>query len=370
MATQNTVASYQFLRNQNPSASLSAAKDVLLGHVSSAVDGEIVLARYTDGSVVKTLVGSYYVNGGTKSVTITEASDDIKNYVDDKINALDLNTVSGVGKVITAITQTDGKVSAVTGTVSASTVAHATATTRITSANTNVQDAIDTLADAVGSSIIGGNVKIVSATTSSANVMEEWKLVTTAGQEIPGSSHIKIYKDSSLLSVALLHATGDTKPTYDKSTDTWTDIPSGQQTEANKALCFAYETADGSILVEAVNVGSFINEAEFASGVTWDTTANKARGVVDSTSESGTGSTKLLTVGVNGFKISGVADLINSKIQGTIDGSNAINISDRSGGGVTVEAIVPQNSATGIENPIKITSDGIVMGTTLDAGTY
>ena len=148
---------------------------------------------------------------------------------------------------------------------------------------------------------------------SEANVKEEYNLVDVDGTPITGADTIKIYKDSALLSVALLHADTVAEPqllpTYNKATDTWTDIPATAQTEANQALCYAYEDVSGNTVVAAVPVGAFINEAEFASGITWDATEGKARGVVDPTSES------FLTVGANGFKISGVSGLVENAIE-------------------------------------------------------
>ena len=147
---------------------------------------------------------------------------------------------------------------------------------------------------------------------SEANVKEEYNLVDADGTPITGADTIKIYKDSALLSVALLHADTAAEPqllpTYDKING-WTDIPATAQTEANQALCYAYEDVSGNTVVAAVPVGAFINEAEFASGITWDATEGKARGVVDPTSES------FLTVGANGFKISGVSGLVENAIE-------------------------------------------------------
>ena len=152
----------------------------------------------------------------------------------------------------------------------------------------------------------------ISATTpTEANVKEQYNLVGASGTTIGAT--IKIYKDSALLSVALLHAdttsTPQKLPTYDKATDTWTDIDATAQTQANQALCYAYEDVSGNTIVAAVPVGSFINEQEFASGITWDSTANKVRGVVDPASES------FLTVGADGFKITGVSGLVESAIE-------------------------------------------------------
>lgn len=147
------------------------------------------------------------------------------------------------------------------------------------------------------------DIKISGVTNSEANVKEAWGLFT--GTEQLGDT-IKIYKDSSLLSVALLHADGENKPTYNKETKQWTDIQGA--TDANQALCFAYENVEGAVIVEAVPVASFINEQEFASGVTWDSANSKVRGVVDTTSEN------FLTVGADGFKLAGVQTAINSAI--------------------------------------------------------
>ena len=164
---------------------------------------------------------------------------------------------------------------------------------------------------------------------SDSNVKEAYKLIysTDASRNAIGNV-IKIYKDSSLLSVALLHAQGSTKPTY--SNGTWTDVDSQYQIEANLALCFAYQLADGTTSVEAVPVGNFLRESEFGDGlqvtngiVTVKTgdglefgseaTGNKSVKVkIDSTSES------FLTVGANGVKLAGVQNAINTA-KATID---------------------------------------------------
>ena len=56
------------------------------------------------------------------------------------------------------------------------------------------------------------------------------------------------------------------KPTYNKLSG-WVDIASELRTEANLALCFAYENVDGTIVVEAVQVGDFLRENEFKAGL-------------------------------------------------------------------------------------------------------
>lgn len=143
----------------------------------------------------------------------------------------------------------------------------------------------------------------ISALSDGANVKEAYKIVGIGDVAITDSDVIKVYKDSALQGVQLLHAKGITVPTYKDGT--WTDIAEADRTEANLALCFAYQLADGSINVQAVPVGDFLRETEFAKGLAWNAVSGKVEGVVDETSES------FLTVGEDGFKLSGVQDAID-----------------------------------------------------------
>jgi hypothetical protein len=94
------------------------------------------------------------------------------------------------------------------------------------------------------------------------------------------------------------------KPTYNEANDTWTDIEN--PTADQQALCYAYKNVNGQVLIEAVPVGAFINEQEFAKGIQWNASTGKVEGVVDGTSES------FLTVGADGFKLAGVQAAINT----------------------------------------------------------
>lgn len=61
-------------------------------------------------------------------------------------------------------------------------------------------------------------------------------------------------------------ASAAVKPTYTKLGG-WVDIAANQRSESNLALCYAYENADGTIVIEAVQVGSFLRENEFKAGL-------------------------------------------------------------------------------------------------------
>ena len=126
------------------------------------------------------------------------------------------------------------------------------------------------------------------------------------------------------------------KPTYTKLSG-WVDIASALRTEANLALCFAYENIDGSIIVEAIQVGDFLRENEFKDGlqvnslgevsVKKDATSGKVRTakdvlytaedpeVIAGTKQVGdvkvSGEVDVLTVGVNGVKVNNIQEAIN-----------------------------------------------------------
>ena len=300
-----------------------------------------------------------YAEGEDADIAATDTLGQALGKLQGQINAMDKEASSGSGEVVITVTQEDGKVSEVkskikdvllTGYVKGNGVKPIAETDSINSALSKLENSIDavqsatTVASADNSITVvtatsgtdisvniktgdhvlakdGGNgvytnIALSSVTPSSTTVREEYSLVGTDGTVL--GSNIKIYKDSSLLSVALLHAditaNPQVLPTYDKTTNTWTDIPETAQTQANQALCFAYENVSGNTVIAAVPVGSFINEQEFASGVTWDETENKVRGVVDSTSEKDESNNPFLTVGSDGFKISGIKDAIDTKI--------------------------------------------------------
>lgn len=251
-----------------------------------------------------------------------------------EIDAMDLTVVSGDGEVITAVSENDGKVSAnktpikdvkLTG------YAKNTSTGAI-SATDDIEDALSKLENTIGSNAItnadgsitvtpangsttdvkvhiksgekvikldgqgGGiytDIKIASATPSSTTVKEEYNLLDSDGNAL-GTS-IKIYKDSHIVSITYITDTGDTH---------------------YQNLEYKYIDADGVEQTEYVDISSLVLEAEFASGLTIEN--HVARGVVDPSSEKDDNNDSFLTVGANGFKVDGIKDEINAKIN-TLD---------------------------------------------------
>lgn len=147
-----------------------------------------------------------------------------------------------------------------------------------------------------------GISKFLDPSVFGTNVKEAYAL-SANGTVITGVNNeqvIKVYKDSALLDMKLLHAvpatyyttaeaseyntehslspgdagyksegdlkTAAIKPVYTKLNG-WVDIEASLRTEENLALCFAYEDANGDIVVEAIQVGSFLRENEFKNGL-------------------------------------------------------------------------------------------------------
>ena len=158
-------------------------------------------------------------------------------------------------------------------------------------------------ADANNNKTVRTLLSISSTTPSEANVREQYNLVNASGETIGAA--IKIYKDSSLYRVYLGHV---------DDTITSTEDPTVVPGTGDTALCFIYYTVNGEYQLVAVDVEDFIEENEFASGITWDDTAKKVIGVVDPTSEKDSNNDSFLTVGANGFKIDGIKDEIDKKL--------------------------------------------------------
>lgn len=150
--------------------------------------------------------------------------------------------------------------------------------------------------------------EIVKETTGlETNVKEQYKLKQTIGEssEFVGET-IKIYKDSSLKSVAL----------------------DGQN------LVFTYILANGKESVVRVDVSTFLAESEFADGLVVDNHVVKVK--VDTDSEG------FLTVGEAGVKLSGVQDAINAAVE-------ALDVTDTASAGMYVSAVSETNGKISVE---------------------
>lgn len=215
-----------------------------------------------------------------------------------------LTTVGGTGKVITSVSQSNGKVSATATNLSAANVsatASAGDATHVAVSGTTVAAQISSLAQSIKTTVADAKFYSISAvegaelTALGANVKEAYKLVDEDG--VKAGEIIKIYKDSSLKSVAL----------------------SGQ------TLNFTYILTDGTESTVGVDVSTFLAESEFENGL--QVVDHKVSVKKDTTSES------FLTVGADGIKLSGVQTAIN-----TAAAKATTTIADKATGHVTVSS--------------------------------
>ena len=266
-----------------------------------------------------------YSEGTDADIASTDTLGEALGKLQAQINAMDLTVISGNGEVITSISEADGKVSAsktaikdvkltgyvkdssVIGSIEATddiedalsklenkaaaiTIANADGSINVTTGvsgtdiNVNIKSSEKVLAKD-GNNGIYTDIKLSGITPSSTTVKEEYALIATDGSQL-GTS-IKVYKDSSVVNI-----------TYQSDPE-----------EAHyQNLIYTYVDISGNTQTEYVDISALVLEAEFASGIT--VTDHVAHGVVDPTSEN------FLTVGANGFKLSGVQDAIGTAISG------------------------------------------------------
>lgn len=211
------------------------------------------------------------------------AGGSVTTQINEAINKLDVAEIGGTGKVITTVSETDGKIAATAIDLNAEAVA-ATSTpvsdTAVAVTGTNVKEQIASLATSIMTvrndaksysvkKLTGDEVTALGET----NVKEAYKLIDKVGAQ--AGDIIKIYKDSSLKSVAL----------------------------DNQTLNFTYILADGSESTVGVDVSNFLAESEFKNGL--EVVNHVVNVKVDAASES------FLTVGAAGVKLSGVQDAID-----------------------------------------------------------
>ena len=299
------INSLQLLRNEV----LFTSKDLAVSGITSAAtnDGTVKLARYTKDGKVKTIFGIYYkpsgdsegsytiydspqeviaaleqkVSGNTEAIKTLSGNGtgSIAEQITNAINGLDVPEVGGTGKVITTISEADGKISATAIDLTAGNVAATAidaANDKVAVTGDTVKAQIESLAQSVKSTSTAKTYSISAVTPSATNVKEEYALVDGSGAQ--AGSTIKIYKDSSLKKAELV----------------------GQE------LQFTYILADGSESTVGVDVSTFLAESEFKNGL--EVVDHVVNVKVDAASEG------FLTVGADGVKLSGITQAISNAI--------------------------------------------------------
>lgn len=320
---------------------------------STAADVEELKARLGDGVTTANTVTKQLQDLSGDSATSVSADTSVegaKRYADEKIaqavDALDVTdtavagqyvsqvtetdgviavtrealptvaAISEAGKPITAVSESLGAVSATAGTINAEFVNVADGGNLFTGSTVeavlaeidaaykaadaaivdNASESANTLAkleDIVNDlSADAKEYHIVKTTTGlPAEIKERYSLLDADGN-VSGDT-IDIPKDSHIVSITYITDTGDT---YYQN------------------LKYEYIDVSGNTQTTYVDMSALVFENEFASGVT--AIDGVVRGVVDANSEKDGQDTPVafLTVGENGFKVDGIKDEINRKI--------------------------------------------------------
>lgn len=236
------------------------------------------------------------------AIAILNGDAETDGSIANTIAGLDAAEVGGTGKVITTVSETDGVISASAINLHAGNVA-ATASkgddSHVAVEGTTVAAQIESLAKSIKTTVADAKSYSISAvsgdelTALGTNVKEAYKLVDEDGAK--AGEIIKIYKDSSLKSVAL----------------------DGQ------SLKFTYILADGSESIVPVDVSTFLAESEFKNGL--EVVDHVVNVKVDAASEG------FLTVGADGVKLSGVQTAIDNAAK-----KAATEVAEDAAGHVTV----------------------------------
>ena len=359
LTTSRTLSGYtvETISDNSATASKVAATDTLgkaLGKLqgqinamdlSSGANDNKVMTDLTqkDGQLTPTYsnvtsrkLDGYGTTANTK-VAATQTLGQALGNLQGQINSLDYTANASTDKVITAITQTDGKVEVETQNITSRIItgyaegadADVAETDTLGQALGKLQKQINsmnktassetgkfvrTVAEADGKVsetrgyIVADDVKVTAATaaeisTLGANVKEAYKVVNNQGTQL--GDWVKIYKDNSLNSVTL----------------------SGDSSTTGQWMIFNYTYADGTTGNTAVDVSKFLVQAEFQSGVTADN-SGIVHGVVYGNSESvvtaytatgsANGTEKVLGVNGDGFYANNIQTAINAKVNSAI----------------------------------------------------
>lgn len=267
---------------------MDKSADVVAGQVVTTVTEEDGKVTETKANVKDLQLGGYAKSSSTGAIASTDTINEALSKLENKAAAITIANADGSINVTTAATGTD--------------------------INVNIKSGEHVLAKD-GSAGVYTNIAISAATseelsTLGTNVQEAYKLVATDGTKL--GEFIKIYKDSSLVNLYLGHVDDLLSGTTSQSQESESSVV--VPGSGSEALVWIVQLANGNYKLAAVDVESFLQESEFASGVTADSVTHIVHGVVDSASEKDESNVAFLTVGADGFKVSGIKDAIDTKI--------------------------------------------------------
>ena len=250
-----------------------------------------------------------------------------------EIDAMDKDASAVAGQVVTTVSEADGKVSETKANVKDLQLggySKSSSTGAIASADT-INEALSKLENKAAATTVTPKDKSIVVETTGAT--------TEVGVNIrSGERVLKLDTDATsggvYTNLNLVEITGDTLPAEIKvryelrdsdnvKIGESIDIPKDSHivsisyitggTHAQN-LEYVYIDVSGNTQTTYVDMSALVLEVEFESGVTVDAGSHIVHGVVDPTSEKDESNVSFLTVGADGFKVSGIKDAIDTKI--------------------------------------------------------
>lgn len=298
----------------------------LVGSAQTKNVGEFTLAGYTGGTDTK--------------IAANQKLKTALGNLQAQIDAMDKSGTTEDGKVVTYVTEDDGKVyenkelltsiklngyTGTTGNVTANdtvgqaidkiekeilsaktatSVASADGSITVTTADTGTDIAVNIKSGEKvlakdGNAGLYTDIKLSGITPSSESVKEEFVLVGTDGTQLGES--IKVYKDSAYKEIYL----GTSADTINTTTGEITK-QEGDKEGDKESLNYAYMKADGTYDMVLVDLEQFLTESEFGDGL--DVDGHLVSVKINENSED------FLTVGPNGILLSGVQHAIDEAV--------------------------------------------------------
>ena len=311
--TANTVADAIEDINDKLEALSGSASD------TSATTSVAGAKKYTDDKIAETLDGLDYTDTAVTGSYVSEVNESNGVISVTRVALPSVSDDASAKTFVTSVSETNGQIAVTKGTVSST--GNTVVLTDNADGGINIEVASSALIEYVGDeetihvSEASNNQKTISSlltlssvTPSSTTVKEEYALVDASG--VTKGQTVKIYKDSSLVSMRYITDTGDTH---------------------YQNLEYTYVDNSGNTQVSYVDMSALVLEAEFASGVTFSN--GVAHGVVDPNSET------FLTVGEDGFKLDGVQDAIDAAVSGATEGLDASVTGGTTAGTATADHI-------------------------------
>lgn len=369
-ATDSINAAMSKLENQIDAAN---AKVNALDYNLAADDNKVVVSlNQTDGAVSGASVNisgiklaGYQEAAATGDVATTDTLGEALGKLQKTIHEMDKDADVVAGQVVTTVTEADGKVDETKANVKDLQLggyAKTNDTGDIASADTiNVAlSKLENKAAAITINDEDGSIN-VTPTASGTDISVNIK----SGEHVLAKDGNGLYTDLDFIKITTgLPETVKERyqllATDDNQIGVNLDIPKDSHIvsinyittgEHAQNLEYVYIDVSGNTQTTYVDMTELVLETEFGSGVT--VTDGVAHGVVDPTSEKDSNNDSFLTVGADGFKLSGVQDAIDTAISGldATVGSQTV----ATGKHVAVEVVEVDGKLTGLT----VTEDNI-----------